>query len=163
MPGALDTEQLRAELEKAKKRTKELATENVEFEDKVKELTKELEDVKKSKARYILFIKMHWLLLLTRLLALCLQKKKLTCERRSRSSLKKIQVILLLLLLSLRIDAMATEKDDIIKKLKKESEEKQVGSPGGLSAEKEAQMKQRLKELATENVDILKYTLLLWL
>lgn len=50
-----------------------------------------------------------------------------------------------------------TEKDDTIKKLKKENEEKgQVASPGGgLSAEKEAQMKQRLKELATENVDIL--------
>lgn len=47
----LDVDQLRAELEKSKKRTKELATENVEYEDKVKELTKELEDVKKSKAR----------------------------------------------------------------------------------------------------------------
>jgi len=46
----LDVDQLRAELEKAKKRTKELATENVDYEDKVKELTKELEDTKKTKA-----------------------------------------------------------------------------------------------------------------
>lgn len=48
----LDADQLRAELEKAKKRTKELATENVDYEDKVKELTKELEEAKKSKARF---------------------------------------------------------------------------------------------------------------
>lgn len=48
--GSLDVEQLRAELDKAKKRTKELATENVDYEDKVKELTKELEDAKKSQS-----------------------------------------------------------------------------------------------------------------
>eukprot|EP00026_Physarum_polycephalum_P001073 Phypoly_transcript_01074.p1 GENE.Phypoly_transcript_01074~~Phypoly_transcript_01074.p1 ORF type:complete len:596 (+),score=155.34 Phypoly_transcript_01074:42-1829(+) len=48
--GTLDVEQLRTELEKAKKRTKELATENVDYEDKVKALTKELEDAKKTKA-----------------------------------------------------------------------------------------------------------------
>jgi hypothetical protein len=45
---ALDVEQLRAELAQAKKRTKELATENVDFEDKVKELTKELEEARNS-------------------------------------------------------------------------------------------------------------------
>ena len=49
----LDVDQLRAELEKAKKRTKELATENVDYEDKVKELTKELEEAKKEKARLV--------------------------------------------------------------------------------------------------------------
>lgn len=49
----LDVEQLRAELEKSKKRTKELATENVDYEDKVKELTKELEEAKKAKARFV--------------------------------------------------------------------------------------------------------------
>jgi hypothetical protein len=48
------------------------------------------------------------------------------------------------------------DKEEQIKKLKKEQEDAKqtLSSSSGATNEKEAQMKKRLKELATENVDI---------
>ena len=49
------------------------------------------------------------------------------------------------------------DKEEQIKKLKKEQDDAKqaLSNSSGASNDKEAQMKKRLKELATENVDIL--------
>lgn len=138
-----DIEELRAELEKAKKReadlkkrSRELATENVDFEEKIKDLTKEIDNLKKSKS----------------------SPGPMSPDKESD--------------LRNKIKDLSMENNDLeetITKLKKEVEDaKQAATAAAAAAasaassapspamtsDKEAQMKKRLRELATENVDL---------